>query len=82
MPTTKYKGFELSPSPYQLRDTKKWTARVTITKHYDSRGETLEKQVAANKTFKKKEDAERYALEFGKEIIDGKHVNLSLDDLL
>lgn len=82
MRTVEYKGFELSPSSYQLRDTGEWEARVTITRHHDSRDESLEKQVSAKSTFKNKEDAERHAIEFGKEVIDGKHAAVSADDLL
>ena len=82
MPTIEYKGFEISPSPYQLRDTSEWTVRVTITKHHEIRGETLEKQVTASNTFKSKAEAERHAIEYGKQVIDGKHVTVSVDDLL
>lgn len=80
--TTSYKGFELSPASEQLQDTGEWSVRVTITKHHDSRGETLEKQYSANNTFKKKDDAEHHSIEYGKEIIDGKHKNVSVKDLL
>ena len=64
-----------------MRDTGEWTVRVTITKHHDIRGETLEKQVSASNTFKSQEGAERHAIEFGKEVIDGKHADVSVDDL-
>lgn len=82
MATIQYKGFELTPSPHQLRETGEWTLQVTITKHHNARGETLEKQCSASNTFKKKEDAERHAIEFGKQIVDGQHDLLSVDDLL
>ncbi|QBQ53080.1 CV_2116 domain-containing protein [Nitrosococcus wardiae] len=82
MLATIYKGFELSPSPYQLRETGEWTVRVMITKHHDSRDESLVKPFSASNAFKERKDAESHAIQFGKEIIDGKHLNLSVDDLL
>jgi len=82
MATIRYKGFELSPAPYQLHDTGKWEVRITITRHHDARGETLEKQFSASNTIETKEDAERHALEFGKQIINGEHETFSVDDLL
>jgi hypothetical protein len=82
MPIIEYKGFEVKASPYQLRDTGDWTVRVTITKHHDIRGETLEKQVTASNTFKSKVEAERHSIEYGKQVIDGKHVTVSVNDFL
>lgn len=82
MSTVKYKDFELSPSPYQMKATGEWSVRVTITKHHDSRGETLEKQYSATTTYPERVDAERHAIEFGKRIIDGLQPGMSVDELL
>lgn len=82
MPAIEYEGFELSASPYQFPDTGEWGVMVVVTKHHDLRSETLEKRFSASNPFKNKEDAERHAIQFGKDIIDGKHATLSVDDLL
>lgn len=82
MATVKYKGFEISPATYQLADSGEWELRVVITKHHDSRGETLEQSFTGKNTFKFKEEAEVNAIEFGKQIIDGKYSDLSVQGLL
>jgi hypothetical protein len=82
MSIVKYKGFELSPSPYQMKATGEWSVRVTITKHHNSRSETLEKRYTATNTYPERLDAERHSIEFGKRIIDGLQQGLSVDELL
>ena len=62
MATVKYKGFEISPATYQLADSGEWELRVVITKHHDSRGETLEQSFTGKNTFKFKEEAEANAI--------------------
>jgi hypothetical protein len=77
-----YEGFELSPAPYQLAESGEWELRVSITKHHDSRGETLQKTYTGKNTFKSKQEAEAHAIEFGKQIIDGKYPKFTIEDLL
>lgn len=77
-----YKDFEISPAPAYLVESGKWTLNVSITKHHDSRGETLTNQYSAENIFDTKEEAERAALEFGMHIIDGLVPALSVDKLL
>lgn len=43
MDIVEYKGFELVPVPYQFAETSEWAVRVTITRHHDARGQSLEK---------------------------------------
>ncbi|AXS81593.1 CV_2116 domain-containing protein [Marinobacter sp. Arc7-DN-1] len=81
MNRTTYKAFELLPIPYQLADTNEWVVRVSIVRHHDARAESLEKTVSASKKVKSLGEAERLSLEFGKEVVDGKYPNISLDDL-
>lgn len=81
MSSVEYNGYELSPAPYQLPETDEWEVRVSITRHHDARGESLEKTVTASNRAGSREEAERSAIEFGKEIVDGKHGDVSLDDL-
>jgi len=82
MATVEYKGFELSPAPYQLTDTEKWEVRVVITRHHDSRGKTLEKTCTAENTCDTREEAEALAIDFGRKIIDGECPGLSVNELL
>ena len=79
MSIVKYKEFELSPSPYQMKATGEWSVRVTITRHHDRRSETLEKQYSAKNTYPERNDAERHSIEFGKRIIDGLQPGMSVD---
>lgn len=82
MATIKYKGFEVSPAPYQLADSGEWTLDTVLTKHHDGRGETLTKKYSGKNTFKSEAEAKAHAIEFGKQIIDGKFPELTTDDLL
>ena len=81
MTAVAYKDFELSPCPYQFESTGEWIVRVSIAKQSDSRGEIRKRQFCSSKIFLKKEDAHHHAVLFGKEIIDGKHPNASVDNL-
>jgi hypothetical protein len=65
-----YKGYDLSAAPYQLRDTGRWVANVTITKHFDSSDETIERQFPANSDYELKSDAVAASLRLGQTVID------------
>ena len=77
-----YQGFLITPRPFQLAESGRWTLDILITRHRDEIGETLEKKISANNTFDSKEDAIFHCLNFGRQIIDGKIENLTVDDLL
>ena len=81
MAAVKYKNFELSPHPHQFIDTKDWLVGITITKSNGGCGKPREKRFFSNKVFNEKRNAERHSIRFGKEIIDGKHANLSVGTL-
>jgi hypothetical protein len=81
MAAVKYKDFELSPRPHQFIDTKDWLVGVTITRLNGSHGEKRQKRFFSHKVFNEKQNAERNAVQFGKDIIDGKHANLLIGNL-
>ena len=81
MSAVEYKDFELLPCPYQLRDTGEWIVRVTIAKKNDGRGEIRKKQFCSSIIVTKKTHADHHAIRFGKEVIDGKHPNASVNNL-
>ena len=82
MHSVSYSGFKIDPASYQLNGSGKWKPRVVITKHHDSRSETLEKSFSGNDIFKTREDANDYAIDFGRQIIDGKYTGFTVNDLL
>jgi hypothetical protein len=82
MHSVSYSGFKIYPASYLLPVSGKWKPRVVITKHYDSRNETLEKSFAGKVTFKTRKDADNHAIDHGKQIIDRKCTGLTIDDLL
>jgi hypothetical protein len=81
MRAIEYRGFNLSPRPYQFQDTGEWIVRVIITKRDEGCSEIREKQFFSANTFNKKSDADHNAIQFGKEVIDGIHANLSVGTL-
>jgi hypothetical protein len=80
MSAVEYKDFELLPCPYQLRNTNEWIVRVTIAKKNDNRGE-IRKKPFCSKIYSESKHADYHAIMFGKEVIDGKHPNASVDNL-
>lgn len=81
MTAIKYKSFTLSPCLCQFILTKDWLVGVIITKQNASRYQTREKRFFTHKVIEEKSNAECHAIQFGKEIIDGKHANLSVNYL-
>jgi hypothetical protein len=69
------------PRPYQFVDTKDWVVSVVITKQNGGGGEAREKRFFSDKICNEKLDAYRKAIQFGKEVIDGMHANLSVINL-
>ena len=80
-PATLFSRHQLLPAPYQLADSGEWELRIVVTKHHDDRGETLQKPFTGKNTFKTREEAEIHAVEFGKQIIDGKYPEFTLIEL-
>jgi hypothetical protein len=80
--TKAYKGFLITPGPFQLAESGRWTLEISITKHRDEIGETRIIKFSASNTFGTKKEAIQHCLYFGKQIIDGELENLTVDDLL
>jgi hypothetical protein len=81
MTAVAYKNFVILPCPHQFESTGEWIARVTIVKQNDSCGEIRKRQFCSSEIFQKQKDAHHHSILFGKEIIDGKHPNASVDSL-
>jgi hypothetical protein len=75
-----YRGFELKACVEQLVDSGNWTTRVAIIRYQTN--ETLEKICSASNTFVDRSDAEQRSIEFGREIVDSRHQNARVDDML
>lgn len=82
MENIKYKGFEISPAPYKLKESDAWIPSVSLIKHHDDRGETLAKTFSGRNTYKTESEAKTHAIELGKQIIDGKYPDIVTTDLL
>lgn len=75
----RYKDFEIEAVPYQLAESKKWTTNINIWKHKGYK--SISRNFYANSVYETKEEAIKYCFILGKEIIDGKKENCSIDDM-
>lgn len=75
-----YKGFILEPTSEQLLKNKNWTISVRIENHKGNH--VLSKEYLADNSLDSKEKAEEYSREFGKQIINCMHKELSISELL
>lgn len=73
-----YKNYVIKPATMRIKDENKWSTHVFIVKN--GNGSRM-KDFHANNTFDTKEDAEKHCVIFAQQIIDGKHKDLSLEDL-
>ena len=74
-----YKGYQIRPSPRQLRDPLRWTTNLIIL--FDKGYKIVERQFFAANTFESKEEAIQACVEFGRQIIDGRIPNCTVADL-
>ena len=74
-----YKKYQLDSASYQLHDSKEWTTSVSISIVSDPQGNFQSLTFHASNRFKTKEEADFHSINYGKEIIDGKHPNAKLD---
>ncbi len=74
-----YKGFTIEADPQQLTGNNQWTVNIFIWMHRG--GSSTDKQFTASQKFSSKEEATKHCFEYGKQIIDGKIPNSSVDDL-
>lgn len=74
-----YNNFEIKPDPQQQSESKEWRADVIIVKH--GKSEMKMKLFPSSNIYKTIAEARKCSIEFGKEIIDGKHQGLSAQDI-
>ena len=74
-----YKGYIIHATPYQLAKDKSWTINIHIKRHTGSG--VNDKNFSAANTFPTKTEAIKHCLRFGKQIIDGKVKDCTVDDL-
>ena len=74
-----YKKFLIEAVSYQLAESGEWAMQVNIWR--DRGSHTNGKPFYAKNTFKTKEEAIAYCLAIGRQIIDGRVKNCTLDDL-
>ncbi len=71
-----YKGYTIQATPDELSETKRWTVDIIISK--ERNGTATDKQFSANHSYPTEDEAKRHCLEFGRQIIDGKHPGSTL----
>ena len=79
MNSVSYKGYDITPTPMQLRENKEWTTSVTIAK--DRGNSVTSRQFSASNTFKTEDEAIKHSILFAQQVIDGIFTDLSVDDL-
>ncbi len=74
-----YKGYEIQAAPYQLVNSGKWEVNLCI--FHDRGYETRSRGFASANSFKAQDEAVARCFSFGKQIIDGKIENYTVDGL-
>jgi hypothetical protein len=73
-----YKGYVIEARPHQLADLGDWTIDISIWRHTESESKT--RSFSCGNTLKTKAEAINHCMHFGKQIIDGRYSDCSLDD--
>ncbi len=71
-----YKGYQITPSSSQIKDTNKWTTEISITKVTDE--DATSQPFFIDQEFDTKEKADSYSYFTAQQIIDGKHSTIKL----
>lgn len=79
MTSIEYKGYEIRAVPYQLADSGEWTVDILIVR--DTGTEVKHRKFSASNTYETKDNAVRHCFNLGKQIIDGKVKDCSVEDL-
>lgn len=79
MDSVHYRGYLIHATPYQLADSGTWTIDISIL--HDTRDGINIRPFHAAQTFQTEGEAIQHCIEFGRQIIDGKIENCSVDDL-
>lgn len=74
-----YKGYLIEPHTRQLRETREWTIDINIMR--DAQGQLRVQKFIARNTFPTREEAERWCVGFGRDIIDRKVPGCTVDQL-
>jgi hypothetical protein len=74
-----YKGYLIRPAPLQLADIGEWSLELYIAK--DRGSDITWRKFSAANSFKTEDDAIKHCVNFGKQIIDGKSENCSVEGL-
>ena len=74
-----YKGYLIRAAPYRLADSGEFTVNISIS--HDTGNAVNIRNFSASNTFKTKEEAIYHCIEFGRQIIDGKFDNCTVNDL-
>jgi hypothetical protein len=74
-----YEGYEIHAVPYQLADTGEWTVNIRI--FHDCGYEMRSREYFSANSFKGRDEAVACCLSFGKQVIEGKIENCTLDGL-
>lgn len=77
-----YKGFKVESATKKLADKDEWTLEVTIANLNSKSGAVLERNYSGNNTFKSLVEADSHCISYGKQIIDEKYPDQSVEDLL
>ena len=74
-----YEGYEIQVVPYQLADSGELTVKIRIFP--DCGDERRSREFSLAKYFKGRDEAVAHCFNFGKQIIDGKIENCTVDGL-
>jgi hypothetical protein len=74
-----YLGYEIHAVPYQLADTGEWAVNIRI--FHDCRHEMRSREFFADNSFNERDEAIACCFSFGKQVIDGKIKNCTVDGL-
>jgi hypothetical protein len=72
-----YKGYRLTPSSDQIKDTNKWMTEISIAKVGEE--DAVHQNFTITREFETKEEADSYSYFMAQHIIDGKHSTIKLD---
>jgi hypothetical protein len=75
MTISKYKGFTIVARPYQLRESRDWTAELTIRRN------GRRQRFSAHPRYRTEPEADAYCAGLGRQIIDGAVPGWSVDQL-
>jgi hypothetical protein len=79
IPEFAYNSYLIRPTPKQLRDSGQWTLEIHVAREHA--GERRETMCHAANTFRTREEAMAWGVQFGADIIDGKVQGCSVEGL-